>query len=151
MKKYAKVIVRSNTIYTDNLFTYQIPVFLSDVIKIGHRILVPFGKGNKPTEAFVFQFTDSLDEKIKIKEIIDILDENPIFRKEDLELVYWMKNRYLCTYIECINLIYPKGYKLNNYKVVLLGESLSGLNDIELKEKISTLSDKNRVNSRESD
>ncbi|PBG35367.1 hypothetical protein BGU91_11855, partial [Clostridioides difficile] len=63
---------------------------------------------NKPTEAFVFQFTDSLDEKIKIKEIIDILDENPIFRKEDLELVYWMKNRYLCTYIECINLIYPK-------------------------------------------
>ncbi len=55
-----------------------------------------------------------------------------------------MKNRYLCTYIECINLIYPKGYKLNNYKVVLLGESLSGLNDIELKEKISTLSDKNR-------
>ncbi len=46
-----------------------------------------------------------------------------------------MKNRYLCTYIECINLIYPKGYKLNNYKVVLLGESLSGLNDIELKEK----------------
>ncbi|SJN62487.1 primosomal protein N' [Clostridioides difficile] len=144
MKKYAKVIVRSNTIYTDNLFTYQIPVFLSDVIKIGHRILVRFGKGNKPTEAFVFQFTDSLDEKIKIKEIIDILDENPIFRKEDLELVYWMKNRYLCTYIECINLIYPKGYKLNNYKVVLLGESLSGLNDIELKEKISTLSDKNR-------
>ena len=60
MKKYAKVIVRSNTIYTDNLFTYQIPVFLSDVIKIGHRILVPFGKGNKPTEAFVFQFTDCL-------------------------------------------------------------------------------------------
>ncbi len=35
MKKYAKVIVRSNTIYTDNLFTYQIPVFLSDVIKLG--------------------------------------------------------------------------------------------------------------------
>lgn len=44
MKKYAKVIVRSNTIYTDNLFTYQIPVFLSDVIKIGHRILVPLEK-----------------------------------------------------------------------------------------------------------
>ncbi|OJT71246.1 hypothetical protein BM529_21620 [Clostridioides difficile] len=81
MKKYAKVIVRSN-IYTDNLFTYQIPVFLSDVIKIGHRILVPFGKGNKPTEAFVFQFTDSLDEKIKIKEIIDILDENPYLEKK---------------------------------------------------------------------
>lgn len=55
-----------------------------------------------------------------------------------------MKNRYLCIYIECINLIYLKGYKLNNYKVVLLGESLSGLNDIELKEKILILSDKNR-------
>ena len=31
-----------------------------------------------------------------------------------------MKNKYLCTYIDCINLLYPKGYKLNNYKVISL-------------------------------
>lgn len=39
---------------------------------------------------------------------------------EQLELVHWMKNRYICTYMECINLIYPKGLKLKNYKVAIL-------------------------------
>ena len=58
MEKYAKVIVRSNTFHTDNLFTYKIPEFLKNQIYVGHRVLVPFGKGNKPTEAFVFKISD---------------------------------------------------------------------------------------------
>ncbi len=123
MEKYAKVIVRSNTFHTDNLFTYKIPEFLKNQIYVGHRVLVPFGKGNKPTEAFVFKISDTLEEDIKLKEVVDVLDEEPIFKLEDLELVNWMKNRYLCTYIDCINLIYPKGYKVNNYKVVSLSDN----------------------------
>jgi len=141
MEKYAKVVVRSNTIYTDNLFTYKVPDFLINEISIGHRVLVPFGRGNKPTEAFVFEIIDTVDEKIKIKEIVDVLDENPIFKVEDLELVNWMKNRYLCTYIDCINLIYPKGYKLNNYKMVRLHEKIDELGEYEFKAFLSTLNE----------
>ncbi len=141
MEKYAKVVVRSNTIYTDNLFTYKVPDFLINEISIGHRVLVPFGRGNKPTEAFVFEIIDTVDENIKIKEIVDVLDENPIFKVEDLELVNWMKNRYLCTYIDCINLIYPKGYKLNNYKVVRLHEKIDELGEYEFKSFLSTLNE----------
>ena len=58
------------------------------------------------------------------------MDEKPIFKLSDLELVRWMKNRYLCTYIDCINLIYPKGYKLNNYKVVILSENIKDTMDM---------------------
>ena len=61
MNKYAKVIVRNNSIYTDNLFTYEIPEFLVDELEVGHRVLVPFGRGNKPTEAFVFEITNSIE------------------------------------------------------------------------------------------
>lgn len=139
MKKYAKVIVRSNTIHTDNLFTYEIPEFLSNDLNIGHRVLVPFGLGNKPIEAFVFEITDNLEENIKLKYIIDILDKDPIFKVEDLELVKWMKNRYLCTYIDCINLIYPKGYKLNNYKVASLGDDFKNLDEKDFLNKIEIL------------
>ena len=106
---YAEVIVRSNTVYTDNLFTYKIPEFLEDVLRVGHRVLVPFGKGNKPIEAFVFKIKknfgdekgleeENSDKKFKIKEIVDILDEEPLFLPEQLELVHWMKNRYLHIY-----------------------------------------------------
>ena len=139
MEKYAKVIVRSNTFHTDNLFTYKIPEFLENHICIGHRVLVPFGKGNKPTEAFVFKILDILEEDIKLKEVVDVLDEEPIFKVEDLELVNWMKNRYLCTYIDCINLIYPKGYKLNNYKVISLSDEVLKLEQLEFENLILSL------------
>ena len=141
MEKYAKVIVRSNTFHTDNLFTYKIPEFLKNQIYVGHRVLVPFGKGNKPTEAFVFKISDTLEEDMKLKEVVDVLDEEPIFKLEDLELVNWMKNRYLCTYIDCINLIYPKGYKVNNYKVVSLSDEVLNLNENEFTDLLSSLDD----------
>lgn len=134
MKQFAKVIVRNNSIHTDNLFTYEIPKFLIENINIGHRVLVPFGIYNKPVEAFVFDVSDYLDEHIKTKKIVDILDEDPIFSRDDISLIGWMRNKYLCTYIDCINLLYPKGYKLNNYKVItLINEKLNDLSENEKK------------------
>lgn len=133
MKRFAKVIVRNNSIYTDNLFTYEIPEFLNENIKIGHRVLVPFGIYNKPVEAFVFDIVSELDEDIKTKKVVDILDEEPIFSKDDISLIGWMRNKYLCTYIDCINLLYPKGYKLNNYKVLtLINDDLDNVSDSEM-------------------
>lgn len=135
---YAEVIVRSNTVYTDNLFTYKIPDFLEEIIRIGHRVLVPFGKSNKPIEAFVFKIKNNYEKQsnIKIKEIEDILDEEPLFTPEQLSMVHWMKNRYLCTYMDCINMIYPKGLKVKNYKVISLKEGyLEEYNNLSEDEK----------------
>ncbi|MCR1850088.1 primosomal protein N' [Paeniclostridium sordellii] len=146
MKQYAKVIVKNNSTHTDNLFTYEIPEFLSENICIGHRVLVPFGMYNKPVEAFVFEIDDYVDENIRTKKITDLLDEEPIFNKDDINLIIWMKNKYLCTYIGCINLLYPKGYKLNNYKVIkLIDENYTSENKNEQK-LIDTLKEnKNEV------
>ncbi|MFR1852159.1 MULTISPECIES: primosomal protein N' [Clostridia] len=138
---YVKVIVKNNSQYTDNLFTYKVPEFLQDEICLGHRILVPFGKGNKPIEAYVFRIMHNNDEKVETKYIYDILDERPILKREDLELIHWMKNRYLCTYMDCINLIIPKGYKLNNYKLITLHPSLKGIDAYELYDLSEQLSD----------
>lgn len=138
---YVKVIVKNNSQYTDNLFTYKVPEFLQDEICLGHRILVPFGKGNKPIEAYVFRIMHDNDEKVETKYIYDILDERPILKREDLELIHWMKNRYLCTYMDCINLIIPKGYKLNNYKLITLHPSLKGIDAYELYDLSEQLSD----------
>ena len=137
---YVKVIVKNNSQYTDNLFTYKVPEFLQDEICLGHRILVPFGKGNKPIEAYVFRIMHN-NEKVETKYIYDILDERPILKREDLELIHWMKNRYLCTYMDCINLIIPKGYKLNNYKLITLHPSLKGIDAYELYDLSEQLSD----------
>ena len=141
---YVKVIVKNNSQYTDNLFTYKVPEFLQDEICLGHRILVPFGKGNKPIEAYVFKIIDNNDEDIKTKYIYDILDERPILKRQDLELIHWMKNRYLCTYMDCINLIIPKGYKLNNYKSITLHPSLKNIDTYEIYDLSEKLSENKR-------
>ena len=142
-EKYAKVIVKNNTRYTDNLFTYKIPEFLVDGMQIGHRVLVPFGKGNKPIEAYVFSSTDEKEVNINYKEIFDILDEYPIFKEEDINLIKWMRNRYLCTFMDCILLLHPKGYKVDSFKEISLSRELENLDIESFYTKIDSLN-KNR-------
>lgn len=142
-EKYAKVIVKNNSRYTDNLFTYKIPDFLVNDLQIGHRVLVPFGKGNKPIEAYVFFITDKEEENINFKDIFDILDEYPIFNEEDINLIKWMKNRYLCTYMDCILLLHPKGYKVDSFKEISLSDEMKNLDAEDFYDKIDSLS-KNR-------
>ena len=142
-EKYAKVIVKNNTRYTDNLFTYKIPEFLVDGMQIGHRVLVPFGKGNKPIEAYVFSITDEKEVNINYKEIFDILDEYPIFKEEDINLIKWMRNRYLCTFMDCILLLHPKGYKVDSFKEISLSREVENLDIESFYTKIDSLN-KNR-------
>ena len=142
-EKYAKVIVKNNSIYTDNLFTYKIPNFLIEDIQVGHRVLVPFGRGNKPVEAYVFFITNEVEQNIEFKELFDILDEYPIFKEEDLNLIKWIKNRYLCTYMDCISLLHPKGYKVDSFKEISLSQKMKNLDADSFYMKIDSLS-KNR-------
>ena len=140
-EKYAKVIVKNNSRYTDNLFTYKVPEFLVDDLQIGHRVLVPFGKGNKPIEAYVFLITEKVEDNIDFKEIFDILDEYPIFKEEDISLIKWMKNRYLCTYMDCILLLHPKGFKVDSFKEISLSKEMESLDDKDFYDKIYRLSE----------
>ncbi|SHH09776.1 primosomal protein N' [Tepidibacter thalassicus] len=133
MNKYAKVVVSNNSNHTDELYTYKIPEFLIDEIKKGHRVLVPFGRGNKPIEAFVFEITSFEEINFKLKEIIDVIDEKPILKERDIEIIKWMREEYMCTFMDAINCMYPKGVRVDNYKVVKLVKE--EFDDLEEREK----------------
>lgn len=120
------------------LFTYEVPSHLLTDIKEGHRVSVPFGRSNKPIEAIVVSLRENISEDAdisKIKEIDDILDESPLISSENIDLIKWMRNRYMCTYIDCLNLFYPKGYSLETRKIVEIGkiEDEFELEDEEMK------------------
>ena len=121
---YADLILRTKGKFADMLFTYEVPSHLLTDIRIGHRVSVPFGRGNKPIEGIVVELKKSIQEDTeisKIKEIIDILDEEPLISLESINLIKWMRNRYMCTYMDCLNLFYPKGYSIESRKVVEIG------------------------------
>lgn len=61
--EYCNIVVNTGTKATDRLFTYKIPTDLRDEISIGDKVVVPFGKGNKLLDGFVFE--SNSDEAVK--------------------------------------------------------------------------------------
>ena len=92
---YAKVIIDSKSRFLNRSFTYHIPEKLNNKLKRAMRVLVPFGKGNKTSVAFVYEIIDKLDEDFKTKDIISIIDENKLIEDELIDLAFYMSNTYL--------------------------------------------------------
>lgn len=100
----AEVIINRTAKKLNRTFDYRIPKDLEDLIVIGSKVLVPFGKGEKLEEAFVIKIKEKSDYKVKsIAKIEDNLTEKQI------ELARWMANRYFCNVSDCIKLMLTPG------------------------------------------
>jgi primosomal protein N' (replication factor Y) len=125
--KCAQVIVDNRASKVDRPFTYSVGIH-ADLIEEGMRVVVPFGKGNKPIKGFVLQIIDIESTEHELKEIIDILDDKPIATRELMEIGLWMKKRYLSPYIDALQPILPPGdYKEINTFVELLDTKYDNL------------------------
>lgn len=109
MGSYAGIVINSDSIQLDRMFTYRIPEQLQGILEIGHRVKVPFGLGNKLIDGFVLQLMDHCDDFQKIKDVQYLCDKIPMLTHRDIKLICQMRENYLCSYIECIRLFLPKG------------------------------------------
>ncbi|MEO2506321.1 primosomal protein N' [Clostridium paraputrificum] len=129
---YAEVIINSDAIEIDRPFTYKVKEELLDIIEVGHRVKVPFGVKNKPTEAFVLGLKcEGVENVKKIKYISSILDDIPILTRDDLRLIDFLRENYLCKYIDAIRTIIPsglsKGIKNKKKTVIVFNKELDGM------------------------
>jgi primosomal protein N' (replication factor Y) len=126
--KYAGIIVNNNSIQIDKLFTYSIPESLRDTLKLGFRVKVPFGIGNKLVDGFVLDLYHEFESKSIIKEVAGLCEDYPLLTSEDIKLISFMRNKYLCTYMECIKVFIPagvtKGMKSKINEVIYTGKAL---------------------------
>ena len=79
---------------------------------IGKRAEIMFG--NRKTTGFIVDILDDVPptcpvEKEKIRPIKRILDKEPLFQKELIELAKWMSHYYLCTFGEAVFAMIPSG------------------------------------------
>lgn len=118
--KTVQVVVNNNSYQTDKLFDYRVPSHLYNKVAVGMRVIVPFGRGNRRLEAYILGIDNPSNKDIKLKNILAIIDEQPILSKEQLRLVFWMKNQYLCKYIEAIHCLIPRGIIQRERKVIKL-------------------------------
>lgn len=113
----AEVVLNSNSKATDRLYHYIIPPHLTDSVKVGVRVIVPFGFGNKTSEAYVFSVTEN-SEYDRLKEIRSVIDTYSYFDEKTVELIRFMNHRYFCGYISAIHAVVPSGVGMNIKKLV---------------------------------
>lgn len=130
MYLYAGIIVNNDSVQVDRIFTYKIPENLLGKLKIGHRVKVPFGKGNRNIDGFVVELYEECDNVCRVKSINHICDEFTVIREKDIELIKKMREKYLCTYLECIKMFLPtgiiKGVKNKIKDTIITGNELEG-------------------------
>ncbi len=130
------VLVEIKASSLDKTFTYLVPNNLETKIKIGVRVIVPFGK--QRLEGFVLAiFTDKTYD-YPLKEMIEVTDEEPILNKEMLELGEYLTKKTLCNLISAYQTMLPKALKakkdfsINNKKQKYLILNKNASLDIKL-------------------
>lgn len=106
---YVSVIVEIGVKAVDKMFTYFVPDRFRGKVKIGARVKVPFGK--QYLEGFVLKIFDKLNDDIEVKEILDLVDEEPVLNEEMLWLGSEIAKRTLCSKISAYQVMLPKALK----------------------------------------
>ena len=75
-------------------FTYAVPTQMQAVVKVGMRVLVPFGR-NKTYLGIVARLHDRQPQGYEVKPISQLMDEEPIVTPEQLKLWQWIADYHL--------------------------------------------------------
>ena len=109
---YIKVLVELSAFNIDKTFTYLVPDNLKSQIKVGIRVLVPFGF--QKLEGFVLEISDEASNDYEIKEIISVVDSEVILTDELLKLGKKISDETLSTLISAYQAMLPKALKAKN-------------------------------------
>ncbi|MGH7600285.1 MAG: primosomal protein N', partial [bacterium] len=100
-------------------YTYRVPESLDVFAQAGCRALVPLGK--RVATGFIVRRTDKIDfSPEKLRDILDVLDETPLFDPLRLELAQWIADYYLCGLGEVLRTMLPPGLEKESHQYVRL-------------------------------
>lgn len=117
-----------------NLFTYKIPLDLVDDVKKGVRVAVQFGR-NKIYTALVYKVHNNPPENYKPKEILSVVDSQPIVNDLQFDFWNWLSEYYMSFMGDIMKAALPSALKLQSETKIFLNpdfnQDYSLLNDKE--------------------
>jgi len=114
--RLASVYILSAPLHLDRRFDYIVPE--GTEVERGDFAAVPFGGGNRPETALVFDVYDTeLQEPIRYKPISSVLSKEFSLSDEGIAIVEFLKERTFCTTGDAVRTIAPIGSfaKLEQY------------------------------------
>ena len=98
---------------TPKPYTYAVPFELAEQVKVGHRVIVQFGK-RKIYAGIVIEIHHRKPSDYQAKLIEEIADADILVNTKQLKLWNWMSDYYLCTQGDVMNAALPSALKLSS-------------------------------------
>ncbi|WP_417385427.1 replication restart helicase PriA [Gimesia sp.] len=97
----------------DRVFHYKVPEELRPLLRAGHRVQVPFGRGNQLSPGYCVGVGPAEGNlpSVRLKSVEAILDSRPLFNAKMLKLTRWIADRYLCSWGQVLDCVVPAGVK----------------------------------------
>ena len=111
-------------------YTWIVPTHLKQKAIVGIRVEVPLR--NKKYAGIIKQITNT-KPNFEAKEIINILDDEPLLYSQQLQLWQWMANYYLCSEGEVMQAAVPANLKLNSESILIWNDDFN-LDDNQIAE-----------------
>ncbi len=112
-KLIARVAVEKAAYSFDKEFSYLVPDAFAACCAVGKRVLVPFGRGNSRRQGIVTGLAKSENTE-GFKELLSVLDDEPVMSEKMLGVARFMKEHYFCTLYDAVKTMLPAGI---NYRV----------------------------------
>ena len=115
---YAEVVVGISVDKLDRTFCYRIPESFGDPdVLIGTEVIVPFGRGNRETKAFVVEVKEDTDiDKSLVKDILRKSETGVQIEGKLIKLAYWLKSNYGGTVNEALRSVLQAPRKIERIK-----------------------------------
>src|SRR5262249_15234780 len=94
----------------DQAYSYAVPEPFRDLVAVGKRLKVPFGRGDKVTIGYCVRLTETAPQR-EVKEVLQVLDDESLLTPDLLRLTRWMADYYLCGWGQVLNAVIPAGVK----------------------------------------
>ncbi|MFN5147883.1 MAG: primosomal protein N' [Flavobacteriia bacterium] len=106
-------------------FTYRVPHDLNDLVIVGARVIVPFGK-SKLLTGIITRITEEAPKEYQAKYIEHILDESPIITGNQYKLWKWIASYYMAPIGDVMNAALPANFKLASETRIVLHPDFDG-------------------------
>ncbi len=115
-------------------YTWSVPAHLKDQLHVGCRVEVNLGK-NKKYAGIVKRIHNEKPDFFEAKNILNVLDAEPVVFEEQLKLWEWVASYYMCSEGEVMAAALPAHFKLSSETILIFndeyGEDFSALDHDE--------------------
>ena len=120
---FASIVINVSSSNVDQMYEYAVLDNIAPFIKVGARVNVEFGQGNRLVMGYVLDLYEEKKFEGPTKYITELLDIEPVITPLQLELAKYLKDDTICPLIRILNLMLPEALQLKTFKYLVVKDS----------------------------